>query len=363
MFEDRTTENLKKEVLEAIDPATGVSSMAGSYADGTVGPLCQAVAAFYKTLPGVISMLFVDESSGIFLDLVGRDYFNLTRLPGTKAACGVTFTGTPGAMIPAGTVFLTAAGLQFRLQSAVSIGAAGTAAGKLEAAEVGAAYNIAPGSLVNTWVSIPGLTSYTNSQAEGGTDAESDAGLYLRIVEARQKPRTSGNGWDYRAWAMEVAGVGSAKVVELPEGPGTVGVTVVDSALEPAGSDILAAVEANIAAKRPVGPSVAVDAPAAVSITVAASVSVTGTTAGAVQAIFRERMAEYAADLIQTKYGQIYYSPESDGPYTLVYNRVLALLLSIEGVENFSSLTVNGGESDITLQAGQVPVVGEVSVT
>ena len=30
MFEDRTTENLKKETLAEIEPATGVSSMAGS---------------------------------------------------------------------------------------------------------------------------------------------------------------------------------------------------------------------------------------------------------------------------------------------------------------------------------------------
>ena len=58
MFEDRTTENLKKETLAEIEPATGVSSMAGSYADATVGPLCQAVSRLYKALPGVLSMLF-----------------------------------------------------------------------------------------------------------------------------------------------------------------------------------------------------------------------------------------------------------------------------------------------------------------
>lgn len=52
MFEDRTTENLKKETLAEIEPATGVSSMAGSYADATVGPLCQAVSRLYKALPG-----------------------------------------------------------------------------------------------------------------------------------------------------------------------------------------------------------------------------------------------------------------------------------------------------------------------
>ena len=127
MFEDRTTENLKKETLAEIEPATGVSSMAGSYADATVGPLCQAVSRLYKALPGVLSMLFVDESSGRFLDLVGGDYFDLTRREGTKARCSVTLTGKAGTVVNAGTVFLTAEGLEFVLLSAVTIGAAGTA--------------------------------------------------------------------------------------------------------------------------------------------------------------------------------------------------------------------------------------------
>ena len=129
MFEDRTTENLKKETLAEIEPATGVSSMAGSYADATVGPLCQAVSRLYKALPGVLSMLFVDESSGRFLDLVGGDYFDLTRREGTKARCSVTLTGKAGTVVNAGTVFLTAEGLEFVLLSAVTIGAAGTAGG------------------------------------------------------------------------------------------------------------------------------------------------------------------------------------------------------------------------------------------
>lgn len=363
MFEDRTTENLKKEVLAEINPSTGISSMAGSYADATVGPLCQAVAALYKALPGVVSMLFVDENSGQFLDLVGRDYFNLVRRPGTKARCNVTLTGDAGTVVPAGTVFLTATALQFLLLDGVTISSGGSVQGELEAAAAGTAYNIAPGSLVNTYVVIPGLAGYTNGQGEGGTDTESDKSLYSRIVEARQKPDTSGNGWDYRAWAMEVAGVGDAKIVELPEGPGTVGVTVVDSSLAAAGEEILDAVAENIAAKRPVGPTVTVDTPEEVSITVEAAVIVTNTTVGAVQTELQARVEEYLATLIHTKYSQIYYSPDSDGPYPLVYNRVLAMLLSIPGVENFTSLMVNGQTSDIMFQAHQIPALEEVSVT
>ena len=67
--------------------------------------------------------------------------------------------------------------------------------------------------------------------------------------------------------------------------------------------------------------------------------------------------------LIEGKYGTVYYKPADDQPYTLLYNRVLALLLNVEGVEDFASLTVNGGTADVTIQAGEIPVLGEVTVT
>ena len=203
MFEDRTTENLKKEVLEAIRPEAGVSTLAGSYADAVAGPLCQMVSNLYKALPAVTSMLFIDESSGRFIDLVAQDYHDLTRRAGTRARCTVTLTGKAGTAIPAGTVFLTGTGLQFLLLESVAIGSGGSAVGRLEAAEAGSAYNIASGTLSRMYVNINGLERYVNGQAEGGTDRESDAALYQRVDEARKQPATSGNGWDYRRWAME----------------------------------------------------------------------------------------------------------------------------------------------------------------
>ncbi len=410
MFEDRTTEKLKEETLAEIDPAVGVSTMAGSYADATVGPLCRQVSRVYQSLPAVLSMLFVDESSGPFLDLVGRDYHNLQRRAGTKARCAVTLTGKAGTQVGAGTVFLTATGLAFRLRAAVSIGAGGSAVGELEAAEAGSAYNIAPGSLAKMYVNLPGLEGYglraavsigaggsavgeleaaeagsayniapgslakmyvnlpglegyVNTQGEGGTDTESDAALYGRIDEARKRPRTSGNGWDYRGWALEVAGVGEAKVVELAAGPGTVGVTVVDSNFEGASPKIVEDVKAAIQAKRPVGASVTVTAAGELEISVVAVVSLSGTSTGGVKAELEKRLRAYLQELIQQKCRSIYYDPASDVPYTLYYNRVLALLLTIDGVQTFTTLTVNDGTADLSIPASSVPVLGEVHVS
>ncbi len=364
MFEDRTQEQIKAEMLADIDQETGLSSMAGSYADATVGAAARQISEFYQALPAVVSMLFVDETSGGYLDLVGQTYFNITRRPGTRARCDITITGSAGTVIPEGTLFLTATGLQFALMEDITIPEGGTANGVLEAAQEGADYNVGPGAIVSMFVNLPGLTSFSNQQASGGTDTESDAALLQRIQERRQKPINGANGWQYRAWALSVPGVGDAKVVELAEGPGTVGVTLVDSTMDPASPEIVSACQTLIDAQRPVGATAMVSAPTAVEIDVTAVVVISSsTTPETVKAELEKRLGAYLADMIRSKYDVIYYGPGEDKAYTVIYNRILALLLTVDGVINATSLTVNGGTADTTVQPDQVPVIGSLEVT
>lgn len=363
MFEDRTTANIKKEALEELSPATGISAMAGSFADASIGAAARVTSEFYQALRAVPSMLFVDPNSGQFLDLVAGDYFNMTRRNGTVATCSMDLFGTPGTLIQRGTVFLTAEGLRFATTVAVTIGADGRAVCTLQAAENGAAYNIAAGALVSMWINIPGLTSYYNTKATGGTDDETGEQLYERIDGARKRPRTSGNGWDYRGWALEIDGVGEAKIVELAFGAGTVGITLVDSTYAPASPEKVEAVLQNILRKKPIGAAPTVEAAKAVEISVSATVTLAGTTTEVVKEALTAALQNYFKTLIDNKYQRIYYKPSEDLPYTVVYNRILALLLTIPGVDNFSSLTVSGAEEDISIPADSIPTLGEVTVT
>lgn len=364
MFEDRTQANIKAEALALLSPAAGVSALAGSYADATLGAMAGQLSELYQVLPAVVSMLFVDEYSGPYIDLVGSTYFNITRRPGTKARCDLTLNGDAGTTLPAGTVFLTRSGLEFLLVEDVTISQTGKGTGILEAAETGAAYNVGEGEINRMYINAVGLSSYTNGEAQGGTDTESDAALLARIRERREKPANGANGWQYRQWALSVAGVGDAKVVELSDGPGTVGVTIVDSSMAPASPEIVEAVQTELDENRPVGASVAVAAPGSVELAVTAVVVITAaTTAQTVKETFSARLGDYIEEIIRAKYGTIYYGPEEDGPYTVIYNRILALLLTIDGVENAASLTINGGTDDVTIQADEVPALGTVEVT
>lgn len=364
MFEDRTTANIKAEALGSINPATGLSSLAGSYADGTIGPAARVVMQLYQALRAVPSMLFVDATSGKYIDLVGYCYFNIIRRTGTYAHCAVTLTGAPGTIVPQGAVFLTADGLRFRLEAQVTLPTEGTATGSLEAQEMGSAYNIPEGALVSMWVNIPGLTGYTNQEAAGGTDTESDQALLERIDERRKRPPTSGNGYHYRQWALSVPGVGEAKVTELKNGRGTVGITIVDSNYEPASPEIVAACQAYIDQERPIGATPTVIAATGTEISVTAQVVISpATSADTVKRELESRLAEYFRQLIDTRYGQIYYTPEEDTDWPVWFNRIAALLLTIDGVENYTTLTVNGGATDVILGADAIPQVGEVVVT
>ena len=64
MYEDKTPEAIKAEILAAIRQSQGLSAMAGGFADGVAGPVAEQLSEAYRALEGVPSMLFVDESSG-----------------------------------------------------------------------------------------------------------------------------------------------------------------------------------------------------------------------------------------------------------------------------------------------------------
>lgn len=363
MFDDRTPEQIKREALAEISPAVGISTLEGSFADAVTGPLAFQISQLYRALPAVVSMLFIDASSGQFIDKVAEDYHGLSRHPGTKARCVLSMTGQAGTRVEAGTVFLTAEGLRFVLLEPANLPARGAALGTLEAEETGAAYNVPAGAITRMLVNTVGLETYENTPGKGGTDTESDEALFGRVDEARKRPATSGNGWDYRRWAMAVDGVGEVKVVELWNGPGTVGLTVVGSNFRAPSAEIVQAVEARVLEDKPIGAVPTVTAAEEVPVSVSAQVSVLGADAVEVAEELKERLESQFERMIRQKCRTVYYNPASDVPYTLLYNRVLALLLSIDGVDSFTTLTVNGGMEDLTIPAGAVPVLGEVTVT
>ena len=105
-----------------------------------------------------------------------------------------------------------------------SIGANGTVSVPVEAEDIGDKYNILAGYINTLPVAVRDVTGVANDTAFiGGAEAETDEELIDRLLLRLRTPATSGNAYHYLQWALEVEGVGNAKVFPLDNGPGTVG--------------------------------------------------------------------------------------------------------------------------------------------
>lgn len=352
LFDGTTPEEIRDRILGRI--GTVLQTREGSFAFDVVAPVAFEIWRQKMTLEEFLTAFYVDENSGRYLDphayLVG-----LGRRQGTKAMASMSFTGRDGVTIPAGTAFFSAGGLEFDLTEDITI-QNGTAVGNVQAADVGEVYNVNTGEINQTLRNVSGVDSYINDAATGGTDPEADSTLFSRICEKRENPTTSSNEAHYRQWALEVNGVGDCRVDRLWAGNGTVRVLLVGYDYDPVDAAVVSAVAENIEAKRAVGARVTVVSAEGVLIDVAATLTVdTGTTVQLVQESFRKALAVYLQETVAEKFRN-----SADGGCTIYVNRIAALLMGIEGVIDYSNLTVNGSADNLELDNLSVPVVGEV---
>lgn len=317
-------------------------------------------------LPEVIKLIFPEYSYGEFVDGHAKGK-GLTRRPATAASGQLTITGTPNTVIPAGRMFSTAAvndepSVDYRSIQTVTIPETGVVTVDIECMQTGLVGNTASNTIVLVSSRLSGVTAVTNEEPiTGGTEEEDDASLIARIVEYNKSQGESyvGNAYDYKRWAMSVAGVGSAKVIPAQDTSGLVTIIITDSNGEPANDQLCAAVYNHI--MRPDAPSerlaptnaqLSVEAPATMQISVKATVELADEVA--LEAVKTAYMAQLAL-----------YLPVAMEDGEIKFSRVWAALSATEGVNDFSGLeiglrvgdAVTYGTSNIEITADQLPVI------
>lgn len=347
LFDGLTPETILERILSRMD--TQLQTREGSYAYDQAAPIAFEIWRVLMTLDELIDAFYVDEDSGPYLDAHAR-LFAMSRREGARAAAKMTYQGTDGAVIPAGTVFYAGGAMEFRTTAEVTI-REGTAEGYVLASEVGARYNLGAGAIDQIGRSIPGLASFESEAAQGGADPESDADLFARLDEKRKRPPTSGNEAHYQEWALSVDGVGAVRVQPLWMGPGTVRVLLAGFDRRPVDDAIVKACAAFLQGKRPVGADVTVASARSAEVDVAARVVLRATASlPAVEDAFVSAL-------------DAYFSGAAFEESTVYVHRVGALLLSIDGVVDYDGLTLNGSEDDLALDSDCIPVRGRVSLT
>lgn len=300
-----------------------------------------ALASDMETLPDAA---FALTATGEYLDRKAAEQ-GLERRAAEYAKGTVTITGRAGEVIRVGAK-VAADNILFAVDETVSIPESGTIDVSATCITGGAAGNVDAGEISRFPVTLPGVYTVTNTEPfEGGYDAETDEELRERYFEKVSRPNASGNVNDYIAWAKEIVGVGDVRVLPLWNGPGTVKVVITDSNTQPADEELIAEVAAHIEESRPIGASVTVTSAAQLTVNVSAALTVSSgaDVQEAVEDAIEDYLAEYA---LEKEY--------------VSYARIGSLILSVDGVEDYSQLRVNNGTANILIPDGSVPVLGSV---
>lgn len=196
-----------------------------------------------------------------------------------------------------------------------------------------------------------------------GEDEEDDETYRQRFYAEMRSQAFGGNVAQYQAQIKAIPGVGDVEVFPTPgnEG-GCVACVIVDPYNKPASATLVAAVQELIDPPpqgkgyglAPVDHMVTISTPASLSIAVAATVTVdSGYDLSSLQAGIQEAVAAYLDTL----------GMRGD---TVRCAHVETAILSVDGIIDVTSVTLNGADSNVTLtktfDAYQLPVLGDVTL-
>lgn len=314
-------------------------------------------------LPEAIKLIWPRTAYGEYLENHAENRY-LYRKEAQCATGEITITGTPGTVIPKGYTFSTESrnnvdSKDYATTEECVIGLDGTVTVKAAAAVAGQIGNTAANTIVVNTSSFDDITGVTNDfPFDGGIEEEDDDSLYSRIKEYDQIQgyRGSGNPSDYKRWAEEVEGTGEATVIRPTDTSGLVTIVLTDGNGEPASEELCEAVYNHIMSPdddysrlAPCGASLSVIPPNVIDITIAATLELNSSSLETVTDTFIKNIKEYLKTAI--------------GHGEVLYHRVCNVLGDIEGVYDFSGLTLNGGTSNVALTDGVIPFINSDNVT
>lgn len=324
----------------------------GSVTYDLTGPAAIEFESAYVELDFTLDKGLPDTAYGEYLDRVVAA-LGITRKPAVKATGELTFSGVDTTLIPKGTEAYTEGDNPvYFVTTADGAISNGTVTVPAEAKVGGKDGNVAAGMVTLTTGNLTGVTGVTNEKPfAGGVDEETDEALRERYYDRARRPITSGNANHYRAWAMEVAGIGEAHVYPLWAGNGTVKVVVIDGNKRPPTPEKVEEVAQHIETVRPIGATVTVVGAKEFKVNVSATLTVEpGTSIATVTSAVQASLSAYLT-AIAFKESIIRIS------------RIANMILDVDGVIDYANLLVNSGTGNLTIPDESVAVMGTVTFT
>lgn len=347
-FEIKTQDKVLQDLKNAYENLYGgeLSDVSGTFVGDNLAANAVEFEKAYIEMNLMMEAAFAETSWGDYLTMRAAE-FGIERKEAVKAQGTVTVTGT--GTVSVGALFATEAGIMFEAVKSTVIDTSGDIT--VKAIEAGTSGNVAAGAIVRIPVTIAGISSVTNKEAtHDGYNAESDAALLQRLYLHVRNPITSGNVNHYREWALSVGGVGTAKVVPLWNGNGTVKVIIADSDNNQASDTLIKNVADYIETVRPIGATVTVVTPSIKELSVSATVTVVKGWENLYKTALETAIKKYMQD-----------EAFEEGIVSLA--KIGKAMLDSGAVSDYNNLLLEGSSSNITLTDEQLPRLKELSVT
>lgn len=279
-FVTKTTAQIRDELLRDIKNQLQLTDdKLGEDSDWFVraSSVASVAEGLYQHQGWIVRQIFPDTADAEYLYLHAR-IRGLTKKPANSASGPATFTGQPNTTAAAGLVFKRDS-QAWTTTAELTIGADGKGTVNAVSSAKGTAGNTTSTTTAILSTTPSGLDStVTVGVMSGGTDEETDAELLARLLDVIRRPPAGGNKYDYKRWALEVAGVSAAYVYPLRRGLGTVDIVITSAGGLPS-QDVIDRTQAHIDDVRPVtAKNALVIAPTIVNFDVSVQVSLDGLT-------------------------------------------------------------------------------------
>ena len=362
-LENHSTEDNHRR-MRSIIPAD-IDMSEGGHAWNTTRPTALIVAEICEfILPEVIKLIFPQWSYGEFLDHHAQDR-RLFRKEANAAFGQITITGDENTIIPAGSLFSTAAvngqrSVSYVTLYDVKIPGSRTVTVDVQCTQTGIIGNTSANTVVLLSSNLFGIEEITNLEAiTGGTEVETDESLIQRIMDYDRSMGDNyvGSAGDYKRWAESVDGVGNATVISAQDTSGLVTIIITDANGAPATEQLCTEVYNHIMrpdnmyeALVPVNALLSVEPPTTMEICIKATVELED------DAMMESVKEAFAAQLAS-------YLPTAMDDGEIKYTRVSAALSTTKGVNDFSDLQIclksggNYGTSNIKITSRELPTI------
>lgn len=366
IFSEEDEETIHERVLDSV-PGKFDKTEGSFIWDMTRPPSMEIAQVIEFHFPLLISVMFPQFAEDIFLDYHGG-HVGVIRRKATKSTGKIKVKGSKDTFIPEGTTVMTdevdEASIEFVTREDATINDSNEAVIPIEAVESGSIGNVAADTIRNFLTPISGVTDIRNeSETKNGYDEESDEDYRERVMTGNRTQSFTGNRTDYESWAKEIEGVGQVIVIPEADGPGTVNVLISASDGSIATKELIENVQEHIAPDGRDGGGLA---------PIGAKVKITGIEGYTVNVniigldISRDYDTDDVIESIKSSIDRYlsdvnHASSESDQQAKIIHAKIFSKIVAVSGVNDIDNVEINGTTSNITLDNGEIAVMGEVT--